>query len=42
MYTNGTNCIYGNSKGKANLIQAWINPEGSSMLRLPDFKKIGT
>jgi hypothetical protein len=29
-------------KGKAIPLQAWTGPEGSRMLRLPDFKKIGT
>jgi hypothetical protein len=27
---------------KAILLQAWTGPEGSSRLRLPDFKTIGT
>ena len=30
------------SKGKATPLQAWTGPEGSSRLRLPDFKTIGT
>ena len=29
-------------KGKAVPLQAWTGPEGSSRLRLPDFKTIGT
>jgi hypothetical protein len=29
-------------KGKSILLQAWTGPEGSSRLKLPDFKKIGT
>jgi hypothetical protein len=29
-------------KGKAFPLQAWIGPEGSRRLRLPDFKTIGT
>jgi hypothetical protein len=29
-------------KGKAMPLQAWIGPEGSRRLRLPDFKTIGT
>ena len=29
-------------KGKAIPLQAWKGPEGSSRLRLPDFKTIGT
>ena len=29
-------------KGKAIPLQAWTGPEGSSRLRLPDFKIIGT
>jgi hypothetical protein len=29
-------------KGKAIPLQAWTGPEGSSRLRLPDFKTIGT
>jgi len=28
-------------KGKVVLVQAWTGPEGSSRLRLPDFKTIG-
>jgi hypothetical protein len=28
-------------KGKAIPLQAWIGPEGSRRLRLPDFKTIG-
>ena len=39
---NGTNCIPGNSKGKAISIQAWADPEGSNTLRLPDLKTVGT
>jgi len=27
---------------KAIPLQAWTGPEGSRMLRFPDFKKIGT
>ena len=30
------------SNGKAIPLQAWTGPEGSSRLRLPDFKTIGT
>jgi hypothetical protein len=29
-------------KGKAMPIQVWTGPEGSTILRLPDFKKVGT
>jgi len=29
-------------KGKAIPLQAWTGPEGSTRLRLPDFKTIGT
>ena len=29
-------------KGKAIPLQAWTSPEGSRMLRLPDFKTLGT
>jgi len=29
-------------KGKAIPLQAWTGPEGSRMLRLPDFKTIDT
>jgi hypothetical protein len=29
-------------KGTVVPLQAWTGPEGSSSLRLPDFKKIGT
>jgi hypothetical protein len=29
-----------NGKGKAIPLQAWTGPQGSRMLRLPDFKKI--
>jgi len=32
----------GKGKGKAILLQAWTGPEGSRMLRIPDFKTIGT
>jgi hypothetical protein len=32
----------GKGKGKAIPLQASTGPEGSRMLRLPDFKKIGT
>jgi len=34
-----TNVILG--KGKAIPLQAWTGPEGSTNLRLPDFKTIG-
>jgi len=36
--------IKGKSKGKGKTIplQAWTGPEGSRMLRFPDFKTIGT
>jgi len=30
------------TKGKAIPLQAWTGPEGSRMLRLPDFKTIDT
>jgi len=33
---------YQKKKGKAIPLQAWTDPEGSTMLRLPDFKTIGT
>jgi len=29
-------------KGKAIPLQAWIGPEGSRRLRLPEFKTFGT
>jgi len=29
-------------KGKAIPLQAWIGPEGSGRLRLPDFKTTGS
>jgi hypothetical protein len=29
-------------KGKAISLQTWTSPEVSRMLRLPDFKKMGT
>jgi len=29
-------------KGKAIPLQAWMGPEGSKRLRLPDFKTVGT
>ena len=34
--------IWSKKKGKAIPLQAWTGPEGSSRLRLPDFKTIGT
>jgi len=34
--------IRGKVKSKAIPLQAWASPEGSRMLRLPDFKTIGT
>jgi len=30
------------NKDKAIPLQAWIDPEGSRRLRLPDFKTVGT
>jgi hypothetical protein len=30
------------AKGKAIPLQAWIGPEGSGRLKLPDFKTTGT
>jgi len=30
-------CIINNGKGKAVPLQAWIGPEGSRELRIPDF-----
>jgi len=30
------------SSGKAVPLQTWTGPEGSSRLRLPDFKTVGT
>ena len=36
------NCSKHVKKGKAIPLQAWTGPEGSSWLRLPDFKTIGT
>ena len=30
------------AKGKAVPLQPWTGPEGSSRLRLPDFKTVGT
>jgi len=32
----------GKSKSKAIQLHAWTGPEGSTRLRLPDFKTIGT
>jgi hypothetical protein len=29
-------------KGKAIPLQAWTGPEGSSRMRFPDFKTVGT
>ena len=34
--------VKGKGKSKAIPLQAWTGPEGSSRLRLPDFKAIGT
>ena len=34
--------LLGKGKGKAIPVQAWIGPEGSRKLKLPDFKKVGT
>jgi hypothetical protein len=34
--------VKGKGKGKAISLQAWTDPEGSRMLRLPDLKKICT
>jgi hypothetical protein len=34
--------IFKIKKNKAIPLQAWAGPEGSSRLRLPDFKTIGT
>jgi len=34
--------VKGKGKGKAIPLQGWTDPEGSSKLRLPDFKTIGT
>jgi hypothetical protein len=34
--------LYGGVKGEAISLQALTGPEGSSRLRLPDFKTIGT
>jgi len=31
-----------NGKGKALSLDTWTGPEGSRMLRVPDFKTIGT
>ena len=36
------NLYYIRKKGKSIPLQAWTGPEGSRMLRLPDFKTIGT
>jgi hypothetical protein len=33
---------FGKGKGKAIPLQAWTGPVGSRIMRLPDFKKIGT
>jgi len=32
----------GKGKGNASPLQTWTSPKGSRMLRLPDFKTIGT
>jgi hypothetical protein len=37
---DSTNNIY--KKGKAIPLQSWTGPEGSSRLRFPDIKTIGT
>jgi len=29
-------------KGKSTPLEAWTGPEGSSRMRLPDFKTVGT
>jgi hypothetical protein len=34
--------LYGDRRSKAIPLQVWKGPEGSSRLRLPDFKTIGT
>jgi hypothetical protein len=39
--TKQINTFLKSRKGKAMPLQAWTGPEGSSSLRLPDFKKIG-
>jgi hypothetical protein len=33
-------CVWWTSKGTSIPLQAWIGPEGSRRLRLPDFKKV--
>jgi hypothetical protein len=40
--TVGTLSVLVKGKGKTIPLQAWTGPEGSSILRLPDFKTIGT
>jgi len=34
--------LFVNYGGKASPLQTWTGPEGSSGLRFPDFKTIGT
>jgi len=34
--------VKGKGESKASPLQAWTGPEGSSKLRFPDFKTIGT
>jgi len=43
-YTDTEICVFhvkGKGKGKAIPLQSWKDPEGSTRLRLPDFKTIG-
>jgi hypothetical protein len=41
-YNTSLFITYSLGKGKAVPLQAWRGPEGSRVLRLPDFKTIGT
>jgi hypothetical protein len=42
MFRIGEKSLYVGGKGRAIPLQAWIGPEVSRSLRLPDFKTIGT
>jgi hypothetical protein len=42
LYEESTHVAVINDKGKAIPLQAWTGPMGSTRLRLPDFKTVGT
>jgi hypothetical protein len=42
MFRIGETSLYIGGKDTAIPLQAWIGPEGSKRLRLPDFKTVGT